>query len=207
MMPTFLSHPQPLSAVASTVPVVDSAVRLILNPVLDRRTPVDGAWWPYSRDAAAELPGLIATVDQRLGRATLRVGLYRYIWDHIPRRIPARGRQVRVGWFDHAEPHVVTLSMAGAEEIVLLVIAPGTTIGPAKAALTLAAHDTTGLAPVDILTVAHRLTDPGPGTPETDDTARWDNEGGHLIDQDSPDAPPAAERPSRPAAIVNRSIP
>ncbi len=111
--------------------------------------------------------------------------MYRDAWDNIPRRIPARGRQVRVGWFHHSDPRVVTLSLAGAEEIVLLVIAPGTANGPAEAALTLATHDTTGMVPADILTIAHRLTEPGTGTPEVDGTARWDNEGGHIIDQDS----------------------
>ncbi|MFI6600469.1 DUF5994 family protein [Nonomuraea sp. NPDC050536] len=63
-MPTILSHLRPLTTVAR----VDSAVRLTLNPALDRRAVVNGAWWPYSRDAAAELPGLIAAVDRLLGR-------------------------------------------------------------------------------------------------------------------------------------------
>ena len=65
---------------------------------------VDGAWWPYSRDAAAELPNLIAAVDQRLGRTTLRIGVHQDAWRRIPRRIPARGRQVRIGWFRQTDP-------------------------------------------------------------------------------------------------------
>jgi hypothetical protein len=189
MMPTLLSHLKPLSAVTSAVPAIDSPVRLSLNPVLDRRATVDGAWWPYSRDAAAELPGLIAAVDQRLGRTTLRVGVYRDAWDHIPRRIPARGRQVRVGWFRRADSRVVTLGLAGAEQIVLLVIAPGTARGLAETALTLATQDTTGLVPVGILTVAHRPAESGTETPEADGTAGWENEGGHIIDQEPQGTP------------------
>ncbi|MEV4285623.1 DUF5994 family protein [Nonomuraea bangladeshensis] len=128
-----------------------SALRLSLNAVLDRRGTVDGAWWPRTRDAAAELPALISAVDQRLDRAVLRVGLHIDAWDHIPRRIPARGRQVRVGWFRSAEPNLITLSIAGAAPITLLVIPPSTATGPAMAALALAAAGTVGVRPADIL--------------------------------------------------------
>jgi hypothetical protein len=124
MTPTLLSHLKPLSAVASTVPVTNSTLRLSLSPVLDRRAMVDGAWWPRTRDAAAELPELIVAVDQRLDRATLRVGVHMDGWEHVPQRIPARGRQIRVEWFRHADPRLITLFFANAEPIVLLVIPP-----------------------------------------------------------------------------------
>ncbi|MEV0149570.1 MULTISPECIES: DUF5994 family protein [unclassified Nonomuraea] len=178
MTPTPLSHLKPLYAVASAVPAVDSAVRLSLNPALDRRGTVDGAWWPHSHDAAAELPGLIAAVDQQLGRTTLRVGMHRDTWDHIPRRIPARGRQVRVGWFRHTDPRVITLSLADAEPIVLLVIPPGTARVPAEAALKLATQDTTGFAPADLLTIAHIPAAPCGGE---DASLVWENEGGRTV--------------------------
>ncbi|WP_214104044.1 DUF5994 family protein [Acrocarpospora catenulata] len=183
MTPTLLSHYTPLNPVASAIPRVDSPVRLSLNPVRDRRVTVDGAWWPYSRDAAAELPGLIAAVDQRLAGTTLRIGLRQDEWDHIPHRIPARGRQVRIGWFSHAEPHVLTMSLAGAEPIALLVIPPGTTTGPAEAGLKLAAEDTTGFAPAEILTIAHLFTAPDVGLAYEDDSPAWENEGGYVTAQ------------------------
>ncbi|WP_285776530.1 STAS domain-containing protein [Microtetraspora sp. NBRC 13810] len=162
--------------------MIDSTVRLRLDPALRRRGTMDGAWWPHSRDAAAELPGLIAAVDQRLGRMTLRVGLHPDAWDNIPRRLPARGRQVRVGWFRHTDPHLISLIPLGAEPIMLLVIPPGSAAGPAAAALSLAARGTPGLRPADILTAAQRSTT-GTGTPEGDGPAEWENEGGHIIDQ------------------------
>ena len=56
MTPTLLSHLKPLSAITRAIPTIDSAVRLSLNPVQDRRAAVDGAWWPHSREAAAERP-------------------------------------------------------------------------------------------------------------------------------------------------------
>lgn len=155
MTPTLLSHLWPLGPAAPAVPVCDCAVRLNLNPVLDRRATVDGAWWPCSRDAGAELPGLIAAVDQRLGRITLRVSLHRDAWDHIPRQIPARGRRVGVGWSHHADPRVITLAFAASEPVTLLIIDPGTADAPAAATFRLTAQDTTGFGPADILTIAH----------------------------------------------------
>ncbi|TDC03611.1 hypothetical protein E1267_25810 [Nonomuraea longispora] len=145
MMTTLTAPATPDTAAAH------SGVRLRLNAVLDRRGTVDGAWWPRSRDAAAELPSLISAVDRRLGRAVLRVGLHHDAWEHIPRRMTARGRPVRVGWFRSADPHLVTLTIEGKAPIVVLVIPPGTAHAPAVAALTLAAAGTVGVRPADIL--------------------------------------------------------
>ncbi|WP_345557304.1 DUF5994 family protein [Nonomuraea rosea] len=149
-----------------------------MNPLLDRRGTVDGAWWPFTRDATAELPSLISAVDQRLGRAVLRVGLYLDAWEHIPRRIPARGRQVRVGWFRSADPYMITLSIAGTAPVTLLVIPPGTTNDTATAALALAAAGTVGLCPADIL----RPAVPEADMPGRDGSASWENEGGRVTD-------------------------
>jgi hypothetical protein len=180
MTPTLLSRITPLSAASAAIPQVDSPLRLSLHPMLDRRAAVDGAWWPRSHDATTELPGLIAAVDRLLDRVTLRVGLHKDAWDRIPRRIPARGRQVRVGWFRHTDPHVITLVFGSAEPVVLLVIPPGTAAGPAKAVLKLAAHDTGGLAPGDILALVHLPLDPDPHVAPAVSSARWENEGGSV---------------------------
>lgn len=133
MTPTHFPRIEPLSPVTSAAPPVDTALRLMLNPVLDRRTSVDGMWWPYSRDLAAELPGLIAAVDRLAGRPTLRVGVHFDGWDDIPRRVPARGRQIRVGWFRHGDPRLITLSFVNCDPIILLVIPPDAVDGSGKA--------------------------------------------------------------------------
>ncbi|WP_344877054.1 DUF5994 family protein [Nonomuraea antimicrobica] len=179
------------------MPRVDSALRLSLHPVLDRRAVVDGAWWPYSRDAAAELPGLVAAVDRLLDRVTLRVGVHCDAWQSIPRRIPARGRQIRIGWFRHTDPRLITLTFAAGEPVVLLVIPPDTAAGPAEGTLKLTAQDTTGLSIDDILTVARLPPDPAAplrGT-DADGSAGWENEGGLVTDQESP----STRRPSASA--------
>ncbi|MBO3751407.1 hypothetical protein J5X84_35495 [Streptosporangiaceae bacterium NEAU-GS5] len=178
MTPTILSHLKLLSPTTSTVPQSDSTLRLSLSPALNRRAVVDGAWWPRSRDAAAELPALVAAVDQQLDRPTLRVGLYQDAWDHIPRRVAARGRQVRVGWFRYSNPRVITLSFSNVDPIVLLVIPPDSASAPAETALTLAAQGTAGFTLNDILATAQ--------PPATRPTARtsgedsWENEGGQA---------------------------
>ncbi|MEV0232113.1 DUF5994 family protein [Nonomuraea sp. NPDC050786] len=181
MTPTFLSYLKPLSARASRAPAVGSTLRLSMGPALDRSAIVDGAWWPYSVDAAAELPGLIAAVDRRLGRTTLRVTVYRQAWDHLPRRIAARGRQVRVGWFGQADPPVVTLSFDRAEPIVLLVIPPGAGSGSAQAALILANQGRSGFAAAHFLTIAHLPAAPGTGAREQGGFPGWDDEGRRVI--------------------------
>jgi hypothetical protein len=99
-------------------------LRLDLDPVAGRHGVVDGTWWPYSRDAATQLPGLIAAVDQRRGRTTLRVGVHPEAWEHIPRRVPARGRQVDVRLFHHAHADLVILCFAGGEHLALLAVPP-----------------------------------------------------------------------------------
>ncbi|WP_327586446.1 DUF5994 family protein [Nonomuraea sp. NBC_00507] len=185
MTPILLSQRTPLSSASSAIPQVDSALRLSLHPVLDRRAVVNGAWWPYSRDARAELPGLIAAVDQLLGRVTLRIGVHRDAWQRVPRRIPARGRQVPVGWFHHADPRVIILFFAAVEPVVLLIIPPGTAAGPAEATLKLTAQDTTGWTVDAIFTLAHLPPDPAVRATPAGSSARWENEAGSVTEQEA----------------------
>ncbi|MEV4569709.1 DUF5994 family protein [Nonomuraea sp. NPDC049419] len=180
MMTTLLFPSSPVFA-------EQSALRLSLNTVLHQQGTIDGAWWPRTRDAGAELPALISAVDQRLGRAVLRVGLHVDAWDDIPRRIQAPDRQVRVGWFRSADPRLITLSFAGTSPISLLVIPPRTAAGPAMAALAGAAEDTFGVRPADLL----RAAAPEKSSPGQDGSASWENEGGRVTE---PDLEPPATR-------------
>ncbi|GAA2419900.1 DUF5994 family protein [Nonomuraea africana] len=173
MTPRLLSKPPQPRAVAA-------APRLSLNPASNRQGSVDGAWWPRTRDAAAELPGLIAAVDERLGRSTLRVGVHRDAWENLPHRIPAPGRQVKVGWFLSTDPLVITLVLVGVEPLTLLIIPPDTGDGAAEAALALAAQDPAGRSPAEFLTLAHLPAGPEPLVDRQDGAGGWENEGGHL---------------------------
>ncbi|TDD25475.1 DUF5994 family protein [Nonomuraea diastatica] len=106
---------------AAGVPEFDSMARLSLAPP-GRHGGVDGLWWPCSRDAGAELPALIAAVDHRLGRTTLGVALHPDAWGRVPLWVPARGRQIRVSRARGADPRVVTLTLADAGRLILLIV-------------------------------------------------------------------------------------
>ncbi|WP_405142094.1 DUF5994 family protein [Sphaerisporangium sp. NBC_01403] len=134
-MPSTLIPP-PHAPAASPGPAAEAPpVRLSLPPAGDHPRAVDGVWWPRSKDAAAELPGLIAAVDERLGEMTLRVGLHVDAWSDIPHRIPAPGRAVRVGWFRAMDPERVTLIVRGQKDVTLRVIPPEASAESAEAAL------------------------------------------------------------------------
>jgi hypothetical protein len=158
--------------------------RLSMTTDLRRRGAVDGAWWPRSHDAAAELPALITTLYDRFGHTVRRAGLSIETWQNIPRRIPIAGRVVKVGWFRSIDPRIISLTVAGAEPVSLLVIPPDTAGAPAHEALTPAASEQgRALQPVDILTAAH------PGQTRADHPnghATWDNEGGQIGNHPAP---------------------
>ncbi|PZF80858.1 DUF5994 family protein [Jiangella anatolica] len=70
---------------------------------------VDGAWWPRSRDLAAELPALLAALSRR-GLEVARVAYHRDSWDGQPSSLPVAGGIVRLGWFRTIDPHLVSIT-------------------------------------------------------------------------------------------------
>ncbi|MFB4273505.1 DUF5994 family protein [Nonomuraea sp. GTA35] len=154
--------------------------RLSLDPALTRRGAVDGAWWPATYDAGAELPALIAAIDQHLQLRVLRVGLHVDIWHNIPHRIAAPGRYVKVGWFRTIDPHVVNLITRGTEHLNLLIIPPGTAPAAATNALGLATRCRRRTRAGDILTAANHNGASGVTAEQEQSLAAWDNEGGRA---------------------------
>ncbi|MFL6122246.1 DUF5994 family protein, partial [Actinophytocola sp.] len=65
-------------------------LRLRLKPKAAATGYVDGAWWPRSRDLAAELPALVTVLAVRLGRIS-RVAYALSSWDATPRRFEVDG--------------------------------------------------------------------------------------------------------------------
>jgi Family of unknown function (DUF5994) len=107
--------------------------RVSFGPALSRRGAVDGGWWPRSRNALTELPGLIAVLDARPGVRVQRVAVHRDEWDNIPRQLTGgRGHRVRVDWFTTISPHTVSVTTAGSREPIALLVVPPST--PAEAA-------------------------------------------------------------------------
>jgi hypothetical protein len=112
--------------------------RLSLDPATIRQAGVHGGWWPRSRDAAAELPGLLTELSTRAGRVR-RVALQVGAFDNIPHQLTVGGRKVRVGWFKYMNPHTALLTMADQYDLILLVVPPETSPVAAAEALRLAA--------------------------------------------------------------------
>jgi hypothetical protein len=129
------------------------AARLSLDPATVRRAGIHGGWWPRSRDAAAELPGLIAELHMRAGRVS-RVALQAGAFGNIPHRLTVAGRKVPVAWFRYMNMHTAILTMAGRDDLVLLVIPPRASPAAAAEALRLAASGRRAGLPEAILAAA-----------------------------------------------------
>jgi Family of unknown function (DUF5994) len=100
-----------------------NGARLSLVSAALPHTGLGGGWWPRSRDATAELPGLIAELSARAGRVS-RVALQVGAFDNIPHRLTAGGRKVHVAWFRYMNMNTVILTMADRDDLVLLVVPP-----------------------------------------------------------------------------------
>ncbi|GAA2086367.1 hypothetical protein GCM10009801_48770 [Streptomyces albiaxialis] len=94
---------------------------------------LDGAWWPRSRDIAAELPALITALTRYLG-AISRVGLDAAAWDELPTRMTIDGRLVHIDSFP-AGDDTVLITRGDRDLFSLLVVPPHTPPDAARAAM------------------------------------------------------------------------
>ncbi|MGW5346642.1 DUF5994 family protein [Streptomyces sp. NPDC004050] len=112
--------------------------RLSLTPKTTLAGQLDGAWWPYSRDLAVELPPLAAALDEVWGRIT-RVTVNPTRWPVIPHKVPVAGHSVHVGWFTEQHPDKLILLSLTVGRWDLLVIPPETEPAAATRLMTAAA--------------------------------------------------------------------
>lgn len=186
-----------MTATISPAPTLEdrssSSLRLSLAPVGPAPALLDGAWWPRSRDLAAELPFLTAVLDPLWGRIT-RITVNPTHWPVVPRKVPVAGHVVKVGWFlPEQDPHELLLLSYHLGRWNLLVVPPRTP--PVQAAwLMAAASDPLGTSTASrLMEEAARLRT----VSETDRAveAVWDSEGGH-------EARAPAARPRIPAVAA-----
>lgn len=127
----------------TTIPTTrapDDAVRLRLDAQPSRTTILDGAWWPHSTNAAAELPQLIEALAGLRGDIT-HVLMNTAEWD-LPhaRRAAAGTRSVRLGWYTSQPAGLITvMTDFGRDRFDLLVVPPNTSQTSADTASTAAA--------------------------------------------------------------------
>jgi hypothetical protein len=138
------------AAIAAGLP----SARVSFAPALIRHGAVDGGWWPYSRNAHTELPGLIAALDARPDVRVQRVAVHRDEWDEIPHQLNTdNGHFARVDWFTTIPRHTVSVTTAGGREpIAVLVVPSSTPAGAARAAMNTAATSPGTAQAADILT-------------------------------------------------------
>jgi hypothetical protein len=113
-------------------------LRLTLKPAAPATGSVDGAWWPWSRNLAAEVPALLAVLADRLG-AVEGVSYNPDDWGPTPSKIIAGGGRIRLGGYRSQQRD--TIDVYGRQQLVtLLVVAPEATAPVAQAALRAAGH-------------------------------------------------------------------
>lgn len=111
----------------------DRRARLILGHHAAGPDRLDGGWWPRSRDARTQLPGLAIELSERLG-VVLRLAVEVSAWDEIPHRITVRGYVARVGRYTDTN-HVIVVTVGSREHLKLLVVPPSAPGKAARAAL------------------------------------------------------------------------
>ncbi|MET9761319.1 DUF5994 family protein [Streptomyces sp. NPDC006372] len=155
--------------------------RLVLAPGETTPVLIDGAWWPRSRDLAAELPALIEILDPLWGRIT-RVTVNPTFWPVIPRKVPVQGHVVHVGWFEaEQDPHKLLLLSYTIGRWDLLVIPPETEPAIAARLMATATDPSRSLTATGLIHEAERFRIAAEEAAGSDSLreAVWDSEGGH----------------------------
>jgi hypothetical protein len=125
----------PLLEPAHPFPNPDRPPRLQLGARGIRPGRLDGAWWPYSRDLAQELPPLLKVLDPLLGRIT-HVTVHRESWAGVPGRVPGVNHIARLGWYDvEQDPDTICLLSYTVGRWDLLVVPPTATAEDAARAM------------------------------------------------------------------------
>jgi hypothetical protein len=106
---------------------------LRLETTRSREGVLDGAWWPRSRDVAAELPGLVSALTEYLGPIT-RVGLDAAAWNDLPTRLVVDGRVIHIDSFPIGDDTVL-ITRGAQDYFSLLVVPPHATPEAARAAM------------------------------------------------------------------------
>jgi hypothetical protein len=153
-----------------------SVPRLLMRPHRTGGSLLDGAWWPRSRDPAAELPGLVFALDERLG-AVHQLKLGASGWESRPRRLVVDDRVITLAWFSSQPRGLLIALAASGQRLELLVVPSATADVAAKTAMAVAAdHYNTVHTPGILAAMAAGHV---PGLQETS-ASTWEGEGGYL---------------------------
>jgi hypothetical protein len=110
-----------MSSASSTLPASTATDRLCLKPESATTGFVDGAWWPASRDLAAEMPSLLDALGDQAGPVE-RVSYNIDAWNAVPRKVRVDGHVVRMGGF--RSQSAATLKVLGERRTLTLLVVP-----------------------------------------------------------------------------------
>ena len=110
-----------MSSASSTLPASTATDRLCLKLESATTGFVDGAWWPASRDLAAEMPSLLDALGDQAGPVE-RVSYNIDAWNAVPRKVRVDGHVVRMGGF-RSQP-AATLKVVGEGRALMLLVVP-----------------------------------------------------------------------------------
>ena len=135
-----------------------TAVRVGLRLRLDNSFssgPLDGAWWPQSRDLQDEAADLIDHFPHPVGRIS-RLLFSRPDWDPVPGgpsvpEIRAARGTVKISSFPSDDTHLIVLSMATGDRLRLLVVPHDTAPERAEKIMEQAADDRNTYRPAQLL--------------------------------------------------------
>lgn len=163
-------------------------LRLMLKPEIGPTVAstghVDGAWWPRSRDLAAEVRLLAKALAAWLGRVE-RVSYNLAVWGDTVRRIRVDGAPVRLAGYRSQDPDTVDV-LGHTHRITLLVVPPEETEVAGQRAMMLAADPTDTDSPTQLLVASGvRVAAPIPEARAAADDAqgRWEADGGRLSER------------------------
>jgi len=174
-LPTRTSTPS-----AQPRPRTPASPRLVWKPKGGPAGHVDGGWWPWSRDLAAELPGLIGVLTARLGYVT-SLAYPVSEWDNAPRRVEVAGHVVQLDGLFGRHGHVLSVTGPEPDHSTLLVVPPQAADAAGHRALMTASRRGNTDRPADILAASGALVAPAVPRP-SHDTAEddWETEGGYI---------------------------
>ncbi len=131
--------------------------------------PLDGGWWPQSRDLTLELGDLVDHFPPKLGRI-VRVLFSAPDWDDSPKRVPTARGYVKVGFDPHDDTHVVVLTTSERQELCILVVPPHLSRTKGDEALLAAVTPGYATSPGALLTAINER-------PDVDEGDHWNDEG------------------------------
>ncbi|WP_173136667.1 DUF5994 family protein [Kibdelosporangium persicum] len=125
-------------------------LRLKIKPSSAARGPLDGGWWPWSTDPAAEFPALIMALSSWVGPAR-HFAYHPHDWDPAEKTLTVEGWTVHLEALHTMRPNTVALTGLNLKQIRVLLVPPATPGGVARAVLRSASGVDTTATVEDIL--------------------------------------------------------